>query len=124
MVGLVGTGIEISHPAFREVTFIQKDFTGTGNQDENGHTTHTAGTIFGRPIENKRFGVAPGVTEVLSAKVLDRNGTGAREAILAGLQWISDHPRRVDVICVAMGINFASDMSAHAQEAQGNPGQV
>ena len=25
MVGLVGTGIEISHPAFREVTFIQKD---------------------------------------------------------------------------------------------------
>ena len=118
VVGLVGTGIEISHPAFREVTFIQKDFTGTGNQDENGHTTHTAGTIFGRPLENKRFGVAPGVTEVLSAKVLDQNGSGTREAILAGLRWISDHPRRVDVICVAVGIDFARNMSSNAQAAQ------
>jgi hypothetical protein len=74
VVGLVGTGIEISHPAFREVTFIQKDFTGTGNGDEHGHTTHTAGTIFGRPVDNQRFGIAPGVTEVVSAKVLDAGG--------------------------------------------------
>jgi hypothetical protein len=123
VVGLVGTGIEVSHPAFREVTFIQKDFTGTGNQDENGHTTHTAGTILGRPVDNKRFGVAPGVTEVLSAKVLDRNGSGTREVILAGLQWIADHQRRVDVICVAMAIDFAKEMSAHAQAAQRNRGQ-
>ena len=119
VVGLIGTGIKISHPAFSEVTFIQKDFTGSGNQDENGHTTHTAGTIFGRPVENKRFGVAPGVTEVLSAKVLDRTGSGTREAGLAGLQWLSEHPRRVDVICAAMGFDFARLMSMHVEAAQG-----
>jgi len=38
---------------------------------------------------------------------------------VAGLQWISEHPR-VDVICIAMGISFASNMSAHAQSAQAN----
>ena len=122
VIGLVGTGIEVSHPAFRGVTFIQKDFTGTGNQDDNGHTTHTAGTIFGRPVDNKRFGIAPGVIEVLSAKVLGQTG-GEREAILAGLQWISEHPRRVDVICVALGQDFASIMSRHVQELQANGGQ-
>jgi len=38
---------------------------------------------------------------------------------VAGLQWISEHPR-VDVICIAMGISFASNMSAHAQSAHAN----
>ena len=118
VVGLVGTGIDISHPAFREVTFVQKDFTGTGNGDEYGHGTHTAGTILGRSVAKKYFGIAPGVTEVLSAKVLDRTGSGKQDAILAGLRWISDHPRRVDVICVPMGIDFAHQMDLHLQEAQ------
>ena len=115
VVALVGTGLEASHPAFRGVTLIQKDFTGTGNGDLNGHDTHTGGTIFGRPINNQRFGVAPGVTEVLVAKVLDERGVGGEEAIWAGLQWVINHPRKVDVVCVAMGQDYMLEMSSRLE---------
>lgn len=111
VIALVGTGIEASHPAFRGVTLIQKDFTGTGNGDLNGHDTHNCGTIFGRPVNNQRFGVAPGVTEVLVAKVLGQGGVGSKEAIWAGLQWVINHPRKVDVVCVAMGQDYVREMS-------------
>jgi subtilisin family serine protease len=116
VVALLGTGVEASHPAFRGVTLIQKDFTGTGNGDRHGHDTHTGGTIFGRPVGNQRFGVAPGVTEVLVAKVLDERGAGRKEAIWAGLQWVINHPRKVDVICVAMGQDYVREMSFRLQE--------
>jgi hypothetical protein len=115
VVALLGTGVEASHPAFRGVTLIQKDFTGTGNGDLNGHDTHDGGTIFGRPVNNQRFGVAPGVTEVLVAKVLDRGGSGSKEAIWAGLQWVINHPRKVDVICVAMGQDYVREMSSRLE---------
>jgi hypothetical protein len=112
VVALVGTGIDASHPAFGGLTLIQKDFTGTGNGDRNGHDTHTAGTIFGRLVDNQRFDVAPGVTQVLVAKVLDDSGVGTKEAILAGMQWAANHPRRVDVIYVGLGLDYVQQMSA------------
>jgi hypothetical protein len=115
VVAVVGTGIDISHRAFRGVTFIQKDFTGTGNGDENGHSTHTAGTIFGRPVGKQRFGIAPGVTEVLVAKVLDARGAGQNDAILTALQWVASHPRRPDVICVALGQDYVSALRARVE---------
>jgi hypothetical protein len=117
VIALVGTGVEASHPAFRGVTLIQKDFTATGNGDLLGHDTHNGGTIFGRPVNNMRFGVAPGVTEVLVAKVLGERGTGSKEALLAGLQWIIDHPRKVDVVCVAMALQYAREMSSRLAAA-------
>ena len=112
VIALVGTGVEASHPAFRGVTLIQKDFTGTGNGDLHGHDTHNGGTIFGRPVNNQRFGVAPGVTEVLVAKVLDVTGLGGKEAIWAALRWVINHPRKVDVVCVAIGQNYVLEMSS------------
>jgi hypothetical protein len=116
VVALLGTGIDASHPAFRGLTLIEKDFTGTGHGDRNGHNTHTAGTIFGRPVGGQRFGIAPGVTEVLIGKVLDDSGAGGNEAILAGLRWVADHPRRVDVICVPLGVDYALVMSRRISE--------
>ncbi len=112
LVALLGTGIDASHPAFRGLMLVRKDFTGGGNEDVHGHDTHTAGTIFGRVVGNRRIGVAPGVTEVLVGKVLDDRGTGPSGAILAALQWASTHPRRPDVICVPSGLDYVAVMSA------------
>jgi hypothetical protein len=112
VVALLGTGIDAHHPAFRGVTLVQRDFTGEGNGDTNGHSTHTAGSMFGRPVREQRFGAAPGVTEVLIAKVLDASGGGVRDSILAGLRWILGYEGgRVDVVCVALGIDFPGQMS-------------
>jgi subtilisin family serine protease len=105
VVALFGTGIDAEHPAFRGTTLVQMDFTGTGNGDRNGHSTHAAGTIFGRDVASKRFGVAPGVTEVLVAKVLDDQGRGDDKTIVAALEWVLSM-RQVDVICMPIAFDF------------------
>jgi subtilisin family serine protease len=71
-VAVLDTGINKNHPAFAGIAdqIVEKDFTGTGNGDNQGHGTHCAGTIFGRAVDGKRIGVAPGVTKALIGKVL------------------------------------------------------
>ena len=75
-VAILDTGINADHISFRGMSIEQKDFTGEGNGDHNGHGTHCAGTVCGGEIGGKRIGVAPGVERILIGKVLDRNGGG------------------------------------------------
>jgi subtilisin family serine protease len=105
VVAIFGTGIDAAHPAFGGVTLVQKDFTGSGNGDRNGHSTHTAGTVFGRDVDNQRFGIAPGVTKALIAKVLDDSGAGQESSILQGVQWVLE--QGADVICIPMGFDHS-----------------
>ena len=72
-VAVLDTGIDADHPAFAGVNLIQKDFSGDGDGDRQGHGTHCAGTVFGRDVGGLRIGVAPGVTEAL----IGTNLTGA-----------------------------------------------
>jgi len=69
-VAVLDTGIDAGHEAFRGVELIQKDFTGEGDGDQNGHGTHVAGTIFGQTVQGVRYAVAPGVRRALIGKVL------------------------------------------------------
>ena len=70
-VAVLDTGIDASHLSFKhmEDKLIQKDFTGDGDGDENGHGTHVAGIIFGQPVDGLRIGVAPGIDQALVGKV-------------------------------------------------------
>lgn len=45
-------------PAFQGVNLVQRNFTTGGANDDHGHGTHCAGTIFGQDVENLRIGVA------------------------------------------------------------------
>src|SRR5262245_41411346 len=58
-IAVLDTGINKDHPAFAEIAdqIVQKDFTGAGDGDKQGHGTHCAGTIFGRAVDGKRIGV-------------------------------------------------------------------
>lgn len=104
VVAVVDTGIDASHPAFAGVTLVEKDFTGEGNGDNNGHGTHCAGTIFGRPVDGVPIGVAPGVTRALIAKVLDANGSGSSESIVKGILWAVE--QGAHVISMSVGMDF------------------
>jgi len=101
---VLDTGIDRLHPAFSGVALIEKDFTGSGNGDRNGHGTHAAGTIFGRDVDGVRIGVAPGLTEVYVGKVLGDDGRGSTKMIIQGLRWAMD--LGVDVISLSLGIDF------------------
>ncbi len=102
-VAVLDTGIDASHPAFSGMDLIEKDFTGSGNGDVQGHGTHCAGTIFGSG-PGQRIGVAPGINRALIGKVLADDGTGSSEMIFDGLLWALD--QRADIISLSLGLDF------------------
>jgi subtilisin family serine protease len=103
-VAVLDTGIDATHPAFAGVELIQKDFSGSGGGDTDGHGTHCAGTIFGRDVDGTRIGVAPGVTHALIGKVIGDDGTGASTALFEGMQWAVQ--QGADVISMSLGFDF------------------
>jgi subtilisin family serine protease len=104
VVAVLDTGIDASHPAFAGVQLIEKDFTGEGNGDQNGHGTHCAGTIFGRNVSGMRIGVAPGVKKALIGKVLGRQGGGTSDQIAKAILWAIDEG--ANIISMSLGMDF------------------
>lgn len=103
-VAVLDTGIDASHAAFAGVTLEQRDFSGDGNGDINGHGTHCAGTIFGRDVAGSRIGVARGVTSALIGKVLGNNGTGSSQGLFDAMLWASQN--QANVISMSLGFDF------------------
>jgi subtilisin family serine protease len=103
VVAVLDTGIDAAHPAFVGVDLVQKDFTGEGNGDQNGHGTHCAGTIFGRATNGTRIGVAPGVKKALIGKVLGSQG-GSSDQIASAIQWAAENG--ANVVSMSLGIDF------------------
>lgn len=88
VVGHLDTGIDAGHPALAGKVLSFKDFTPAGQSgpyDDQGHGTHTAGSIAG----SDGVGVAPGA-KLIVAKVFDSHG-GAEDAwLLQAMQWVMD----------------------------------
>jgi subtilisin family serine protease len=104
VVAVLDTGIDRAHDAFKGVTLVEKDFTGDGDGDTDGHGTHCAGTIFGREVRGKRIGVAPGVEKALIGKVLRADGGGDSKMIFQAIQWAVQS--NCDVISMSLGFDF------------------
>jgi subtilisin family serine protease len=103
-VAVLDSGIARGHPAFAGKSILEKDFTGEGDGDENGHGTHCAGTIFGGDVNGLRIGVAPGVSSILIGKVLNKKGGGTTRQILDGVLWAAD--QGANVISISIGFDF------------------
>ncbi|WP_416426446.1 S8 family serine peptidase [Pseudomonas sp. App30] len=102
-VAVLDTGIDATHPAFAGLELLEKDFSGDGNGDVQGHGTHCAGTIFGSGL-GERIGVAPGVSRALIGKVLANDGSGSSEMVFDGLLWALD--QRADIVSLSLGFDF------------------
>ena len=116
-VGVLDTGIDDQHPAFAGMTLTRRDFTGSGDQDANGHGTHCAGTIFGRDVDGIRIGVAPGVEHALIGKVLDNEGRGSTDMLAQAMLWLSQEGAQV----VSMSLGFDFPGFAERLQQQGFP---
>lgn len=104
-VAVLDTGIDATHPAFTGVNLVQKDFTGAGSaNDDVGHGTHCAGTIFGRAVGGLRIGVATGVTKALIGKVLGGPAGGGSDILSEAMIWAADNG--ANVISMSLGIDF------------------
>lgn len=87
VVGHIDTGVDGTHPALAGKVIRFRDFVNYRSvaYDDDGHGTHTAGTIAGRD----GVGVAPGA-KLIVAKALDRNGNGSLVNLLRAMQWMLD----------------------------------
>lgn len=120
-IAVIDTGIDTTHEAFAGISFSQgnlMDFAvdergraGTA-ADEDGHGTHVAGTIFGRPVNGTRIGVAQGVERVLIGKVFGTGpNSGSTEAIYNAIEWALRE--RADIISMSLGIDFTKAVNKY-----------
>ncbi|MBF0501346.1 MAG: S8 family serine peptidase [Candidatus Riflebacteria bacterium] len=88
VVGHIDSGVDTHHPLLAGKVLAFKDFTphpSTQLTDEEGHGTHTAGTICGLG----GVGIAPGA-KLIVGKVFDADGSADDETVLRAMQWIMD----------------------------------
>jgi lantibiotic leader peptide-processing serine protease len=99
LVGDIDTGIDYTHPNLRENVDFQNSVScidGKANQapsawlDDNGHGTHTAGTIAAGGEEGGMTGVAPNV-RIAAIKAGNVDGFFFPEAVVCAFMWAGTH---------------------------------
>lgn len=103
-VAVLDTGIDAKHEAFRGVEILERDFTGEGNGDADGHGTHVAGTIFGQSGNGPRYAVAPGVRRALIGKVIGQRQSATTKEIIDAIQWAADEGAHI--VNMSLGFDF------------------
>jgi subtilisin family serine protease len=98
LVGDIDTGIDFNHPDLRQNIDISNSVNcvsgapvpGLAAQDDNGHGTHTAGTIAAASNGIGIVGVAPNV-HIAAIKSGDTDGFFFPEAVICGFVWAGSH---------------------------------
>ena len=102
LVGDIDTGIDFHHPDLRQNIDVANSVNclsgapvpGTAAQDDNGHGTHTAGTIAAASNGFGIVGVAPNV-HIAGIKAGNADGFFFPEAVVCAFVWAAQH--HVDV---------------------------
>ncbi|MGW0464631.1 S8 family peptidase [Streptomyces sp. NPDC003027] len=96
---VIDTGVRVGHKDFGGratdgFDAIDNDETA---QDGNGHGTHVAGTIAG-----STYGVAK-KAKIVAVRVLDDNGSGTTEQVIAGIDWVTRNHQGPSVANMSLG---------------------
>ena len=99
LVGDIDTGLDFTHPNLSENVDFKDSVSCIGGaantspakwMDDNGHGTHTAGTIAASGMEGGVVGVAPNV-RVAAIKAGDADGFFFPEAVVCAFMWAGKH---------------------------------
>jgi subtilisin family serine protease len=96
---VIDTGVQVDHPTFEGRATSGFDAIDGDNDasDGHGHGTHVAGTIGGA-----EYGVAKGVN-IVAVRVLDDNGSGTTEQVVAGIDWVAQNHSGPSVANMSLG---------------------
>ncbi|MEC3973738.1 S8 family peptidase [Amycolatopsis sp. H20-H5] len=97
-VYVIDSGVDAKHPDLENRVQAGKDFLGgKDTADLNGHGTRLAGIIGG-----KAYGVAK-AAQLFPVRVLDKDGGGATENIIAGIDWVTHNAHQPAVAVLGIG---------------------
>ncbi|WP_129840733.1 S8 family serine peptidase [Streptomyces sp. RFCAC02] len=82
-VYVIDTGVRVTHEDFGGRASVGFDAFGEDGLDGYGHGTHVAGTVAGED-----YGVAK-EADIVSVRVLDDDGYGTTESVVAGIDWVT-----------------------------------
>ncbi|MFE5909529.1 S8 family serine peptidase [Streptomyces wedmorensis] len=110
---VIDTGVRISHQDFggraaHGFDAVDNDQTA---DDGNGHGTHVAGTIAGTS-----HGVAK-KAKIVAVRVLDDNGSGTTEQVVAGIDWVTKNHSGPSVANMSLGGGADEALDAAVQRA-------
>jgi subtilisin family serine protease/chitodextrinase len=94
---ILDTGIRYTHREFGGRASLGVDEIGGDGSDCYGHGTHVAGTVGGAT-----YGVAKDVT-LYSVRVLDCDGSGTYEQVIAGIDWVTANHQSPAVANMSLG---------------------
>ncbi|MFB6812418.1 S8 family serine peptidase [Streptomyces sp. NPDC056387] len=96
---VIDTGIRTTHKDFggRATSGFDAVDNDDSADDGNGHGTHVAGTIAGTA-----HGVAK-KAKLVAVRVLDDNGSGTTEQVVAGIDWVTQHHSGPSVANMSLG---------------------
>ncbi|MEV5363866.1 S8 family serine peptidase [Streptomyces cellulosae] len=110
---VIDTGVRITHKDFEGRA--SHGFDAVDNDDSaddgNGHGTHVAATIAGAG-----HGVAK-KAKVVAVRVLDDNGSGTTEQVVAGIDWVTGHHEGPSVANMSLGGAADPALDAAVQKA-------
>ncbi|MDP3543817.1 MAG: S8 family peptidase [Elusimicrobiota bacterium] len=120
---VIDTGIDMTHP---ELSGIIKGgwnaiSTAATFNDDNGHGSHVAGTIAAKDDAKGVVGVAPEI-DLYGVKVLDENGSGTFDDVIAGMLWAAEN--KMEVANMSLGANSGNQSLADAVEAMRKAGVI
>jgi subtilisin family serine protease len=89
-IGSIDTGVDATNPELAGAVVAWRDFVAgaPAPYDDNGHGTHTIGTMVARNVGGT-IGVAPGA-QVVVAKAIRGDGVANGSDLLAAAQWMTD----------------------------------
>lgn len=101
---VIDTGIDLTHPDLNVDKVNSKNFVAREKSpnDLNGHGSHVAGTIAAKINGAGVVGVAPGAL-LVAVRVLDRRGSGAYSAVIAGVDYVAKIGKPGDVANMSLG---------------------
>jgi subtilisin family serine protease len=106
-IWIIDTGIDLDHPDLNVNKVSGWNFVANtlAADDDNGHGSHCAGIAAAVDNTIGVIGVAAGAP-VVPVKVLNRRGSGAYSAIIAGVDWVASKGVPGDVANMSLGGSY------------------
>jgi subtilisin family serine protease len=103
-VAVIDTGVDSSHTDLNVNTAGGKSCVEGDDspEDGHGHGTHVSGTIGAKDDAEGVVGVAPGA-RIWPVRVLDANGSGTEDAVICGIDHVTEHASEIDVVNMSLG---------------------